>query len=103
MVKTALTHAAVWCGATLLGATLGWAAMLIGGVSPLWAISLPLLGYALGARFYLDRELTGPEPDFFQKNSWTARLDSFLDFVVPWALASALMYGVTLLYSVGGL
>lgn len=102
MCKTALTHAAVWGGATLVGAVLGQLAMQLGGVRPFFAVSLPLLGYAAGARFYMDRELLAEEADF-SGDGWKAKVDAALDFVVPWTVASVFMYAVFLVYSVGGL
>lgn len=102
MLKTSISHAMVWAGATLLGAVLGYLVILFAGLHPLWAVAVPLLGYAAGARFYMDREFLSSEADFFAHEGWRARVDSVLDFLVPWMAASALMYGVFLLYSVGG-
>lgn len=112
MVKTALSHALVWGGATLVGVVLGYALILLTGIYPIFAISVPLLFYALGARFYMDREFLAEEGDFWKSapdgsRTWRERAkaaaDSLLDFVVPWAVASLLIYAAVLLYSVGGL
>lgn len=102
MVKTALTHAIVWDGATLVGLLLGALLMPLVGLHPVWAWSVGLLGHSLGARFYLDRELVGEEADFWKEAKddgptswrarWLARLDSFLDFAIPFAGSVALLW-----------
>lgn len=103
MLKTALSHAAVLAVCIVVPAAMGFALMLATGLSPVFAITLPLIGFAEGWRLYRDRELLPEGGDFFEADSWKGRLDAALDIVVPLLVGPPLMYGVTLLYSLGGL
>lgn len=102
LLKTALTHGLVVEVATIAGAVLGVVVMAAFGVRPMWAFAFPLLGYAVGFRFYLDRELLGEEADF-EKDGLVAKLDAGLDVVVPWLVAAPTLYGLAFVYGLFGI
>lgn len=102
MMKTALSHAGVLAICILVPAALGYAVMLGTGLSPIFAITLPLIGFAEGWTFYRKRELLPEGGDFFEARSWKGRLDSALDIIVPTLVGPPLMYGVMFFYSLAG-
>lgn len=106
MLKTALTHGIVWAGVTAVGLLGGLIVHWLFGVYGLWSFAVATLGYAIGARFYLDRE-AGDVTSFLasDEHGSLAKLgvklaDSALDLIVPWLAASAVLYGAAHLFGV---
>lgn len=100
MVKTALTHALVWVLEVLAGGVIGFLAMAVIGMHPLWALAFPLAGFSLGHDFYWDREY-GPDGDA-QREGWKERLDAGLDYFLPRLLAGGVLYVVAWVYMMAG-
>ena len=102
MVKTALTHALVVELCVLGGAAVGIAVMSAFGLRPLWAYGFALVGFAMGFRFYIDREFLGENADW-EKDGWKAKLDAGLDFAVPLLVAVPTLYGLASFFGMLGM
>jgi len=106
MLKTAVSHAIVWGGATILGGLAGLLVHALAGVYGVWSFGAATLGYAVGARFYLDRE-GGDVRDFLasEDHGSLAKLgiklaDGGLDLIMPWLVSTAILYGAAHLFGV---
>lgn len=95
-LKTPVTHAIVWGGATLAGGIVGLVFILWPGIHPIAALAFPLIGWGESHRFYVRREY-GPDGDAGVGN-WRKMLDSGLDYLVPILVATPLVAGIWWLY-----